>query len=151
MQPVAAVAPKLLSKRDSRLLLADPPDRARHNRCGALSACCLMPQLLLYALLCCLGLAPSWSMLCAPAINTRCYISSAAFACVAFLAARRECFLDILCEEGGDFLLEEAGERGARVWEESKSAWRQVPIAMMHLRRSAGGGETVGPKLLTKR
>lgn len=32
-QPVAAVAPKLLSRRGSaRLLLADPPDRARHNR-----------------------------------------------------------------------------------------------------------------------
>ena len=71
--------------------------------------------------------------------------------CISACLACRECFLDILCEEGADFLLEEAGERGARVWEESRGAWRQVPIAVMHLRRSAGGGETVGPKLLTKR
>ena len=34
LQPVAEVAPKLLKREGSRLLLADPPDRARHNRCA---------------------------------------------------------------------------------------------------------------------
>lgn len=58
----------------------------------------------------------------------------------------RECFLDILCEESGEFLLEEASEASVRTWEESKQAWRAVPIALMHLRRAAGG-DTVGVKL----
>ena len=58
----------------------------------------------------------------------------------------RECFLDILCEESGDFLEEEAAEVRVPTWEESKRAWRDVPIALMHLRRAAGG-DTVGVKL----
>lgn len=58
----------------------------------------------------------------------------------------RECFLDILCEEGGDFLLEESCEAGVRTWEASKGAWRTQPVALMHLRRAAGG-DTVGVKL----
>ena len=46
-QPVAEVAPKLLKRHSgSRLLLADPPDRARHNRCVC-TACWLAPALLL--------------------------------------------------------------------------------------------------------
>lgn len=89
VQPVAAVAPRLLSRRDGRLLLADPPDRARHNR---------------------------------------------------------ECFLDILCEAGGDFLLEESGERQVRLWESSKGDWRQHAVALMALRRNTSG-DTVGVKL----
>lgn len=86
---MAAVAPKLLTRDGSRLLLADPPDRARHNR---------------------------------------------------------ECFLDLLCEEGGEFMVEESGEKGVQVYEASKGESRRVPVAMMHLRRAAGG-DTVGPKL----
>ncbi|KAI3431488.1 hypothetical protein D9Q98_004539 [Chlorella vulgaris] len=89
VEPVAAVAPKLLKPLGSRLLLADPPDRARHNR---------------------------------------------------------ECFLDILCEESGEFVVEESGEKGVQVWEAGKEAWRSVPVAMLILRRAAGG-ETVGVKL----
>jgi hypothetical protein len=89
VQPVAAVAPRLLARHDSRLLLADPPERARHNR---------------------------------------------------------ECFLDILCEESGEFLLEESGERQVRQWEASKGDWRTHAVAMMALRRGAGG-DTVGVKL----
>lgn len=89
VQPVAEVAPKLLSRRGSaRLLLADPPDRARHNR---------------------------------------------------------ECFLDILCEESGEFLLEESSETAVPTWEASKAAWRNVPVMLMHLRRS-DGADTIGVK-----
>ncbi|KAL4440324.1 hypothetical protein ABPG75_003325 [Micractinium tetrahymenae] len=96
VEPVAAVAPKLLSRRgDARLLLADPPDRARHNR---------------------------------------------------------ECFLDILCEESGEFLLEESTETSVPTWEASKGAWRDTPVMLMHLRRGGGGGgDTVGVKLRRQR
>lgn len=62
------------------------------------------------------------------------------------MCSRRECFLDILCEESGEFLVEEAAEAKVPTWEESRKAWRDVPIALMHLRRS-GGGDTVGVKL----
>ena len=65
------------------------------------------------------------------------------------LHACRECFLDILCQESGEFLVEEAAEAKVPTWEESKKAWRDVPIALMHLRRSIGG-ETVGVKLLRR-
>ena len=84
------MAPRLLTRgAGARLLLADPPDRARHNR---------------------------------------------------------ECFLDFLCEESGEFLVEEAGEAAVKTWEASKGAWRRLPIAMMALRRAAPG-DTVGVKL----
>ncbi len=89
MQPVAAVAPQLLTLHGSRLLLADPPDRARHNR---------------------------------------------------------ECFLDLLCEEGGEFVLEESLEKVVEIQEPNRKEARGVPVAMMHLRRAAGV-DTVGPKL----
>lgn len=84
------MAPRLLRRRaGARLLLADPPDRARHNR---------------------------------------------------------ECFLDFLTEESGEFLVEEAVETAVRTWEASKASWRSVPIALMALRR-AEPGDTVGVKL----
>ena len=43
-------------------------------------------------------------------------------------------------------MVEEAAEARVPTWEESKQAWRDVPIALMHLRRAAGG-DTVGVKL----
>ena len=43
-------------------------------------------------------------------------------------------------------MVEEAAEARVPTWEESKRAWRDVPIALMHLRRAAGG-DTVGVKL----
>lgn len=56
--------------------------------------------------------------------------------------------MDILCEsDQGEFVVEESAEKGVRLWEESRAAWRRVPIAMMHLRRAAGSGDTVGVKL----
>jgi hypothetical protein len=61
-------------------------------------------------------------------------------------AGCRECFLDILCEESREFVLEECSERRVRVWEEGKAAWQQVAIALMCLRRTYGG-DTVGVKL----
>ena len=93
----------------SRLLLADPPNRARHNR---------------------------------------------------------ECFLDLLTEEErtAEFVVEESEEKLVRVWEGSpgssspgsssssssgsdgRASWREVPIALMVLRRAASC-DTVGVKL----
>ncbi len=61
------------------------------------------------------------------------------------LGCCRECFLDILCEESGKFLLEESSETAVPTWEASKGAWRSVPVMLMHLRRS-DGAETVGVK-----
>ena len=62
------------------------------------------------------------------------------------LPPRRECFLDILCEESGEFLVEEVAQAAVPTWEASRQAWRDVPIALMSLRRAAGG-DTVGVKL----
>ena len=42
--------------------------------------------------------------------------------------------------------MEESAEKRVAVWEESRGGWRQVPVAMLHMRR-ASGGDTVGVKL----
>jgi len=86
LQPLSQLAPRLLSP-TGRLLLADPPLRAKHNR---------------------------------------------------------ERFLELVAESG--LRPEEAGERQARVWEEAKSAYQEVPIAML-LMKKAYMGETIGVKL----
>lgn len=62
----------------------------------------------------------------------------------------RECFLDILTEESGEFVLEQCSDRSVRVWDEGKADWRRVPIALMALRRTYPGGDTVGVKTLRR-
>jgi hypothetical protein len=90
---VARAAPRLLRPGpSSRLLLADPPARARHNR---------------------------------------------------------ERFLELVGSSGGGggLVAEECGERRARVWDEGRGAWQEVPIVFMIMRPACGQGDTVGVKM----
>lgn len=66
----------------------------------------------------------------------------------------RECFLDILTEESGEFVLEECADRRVAVWEADggrggEGGWRDYPIAFMALRRTYTG-DTVGVKALRR-
>ena len=117
MEPVARFVRQLLSS-SGRLLVADPSERTRHNRCGTFHACCCMPAALNMHV-CMVELC----MRSAPAVGP----------C-------REYFVDmLLSDEDAPMLLEECGT----VLEPMDDKAHAVDI--MHFRFRLGG-ETVGIK-----
>jgi hypothetical protein len=57
----------------------------------------------------------------------------------------REYFLDMLCEESGDFVLEECSQGAVSLWQRHRKEWQSFPITLALLRRTYSG-DTVGVK-----